>query len=214
MSELSYYFDRIAGEFNGYYTGHRPSIIQEIGYRVFRSPGLKKRFADTAKIVGECKDVKILDVGCGPGIYTLYFAQNGARVTAVDISQNMIELARKNLSKAGVENVKLISGDFLKYEFRDIFDYTLAIGVFDYISRYKRDTYFDKLRRITRKKIIATFPKMFVFQSPIRRTLFLIKNQPVFFYTSGMITNIAKKHSLKADFHNSGPIWTVEFTKI
>ena len=53
----------------------RFSLIQEIGYRIFRGPGLKKRFIDTTKIVGECKDAKILDVGCGPGIYAQYFAK-------------------------------------------------------------------------------------------------------------------------------------------
>lgn len=212
MSDLAYYFDRIADEFNGYYTGKRPSIIQEIGYRIFRGPGLKKRFANAVKIIGECRDAKILDVGCGPGIYTLYFAKKRARVTAIDISPNMVELARKNLSNQGIEGVKLITGDFLKHEFSDTFDFSLAIGVFDYISRDQRNEYFDKLKQITRKKIIATFPRIFVFQAPIRRLLFFIKRQPVFFYTKRTIIDICNKHSLRANFHNSGPIWTVEFT--
>lgn len=213
MNELAYYFDRIADEFNGYYTGRRPSLIQEIGYRLFRGPGLKKRFADTVRIVGECKDAVILDVGCGPGIYAQYFAKKGAKVTAIDISQNMIELARRNLSKEGIANVRLIREDFLQHEVTDLFDYALVIGIFDYVNKPERDVYFDKLKRITTKKIIATFPKMFVFQTPIRRILFLIKRQPVFFYTKIMIMDMAKRHGLDANFYNSGPIWTVEFIK-
>lgn len=214
MSALVYYFDRIADEFNGYYTGKRPSIIQEIGYRIFRGPGLKRRFADTVKIVGECNDVEILDVGCGPGIYTLYFAKNGARVTAIDISPNMVELAKRNLSNQGIKGVNLITDNFLQHEFGDTFDFSLAIGVFDYINKDQRNEYFDKLKQITRKKIIATFPKRFVFQAPIRRALFFIKRQPLFFYTKGMITEISRRHNLSVDFHNSGPIWTAEFRKI
>jgi ubiquinone/menaquinone biosynthesis C-methylase UbiE len=212
MSELAYYFDRIADEFNGYYTGRRPTLIQEAGYRLFRGPGLKKRFLHTTKIVGECKDAKILDVGCGPGIYAQYFAQKKARVTAIDMSQNMIELARRNLSKTGVRDVKLIRGDFLQYDFADTFDYSLAVGLFDYVGAFKRDAYFDKLKRITIKKVIATFPRMFVFQAPIRWILFFMKGQPVFFYTKRIIIDIAKRHNLKTNFYNSGPIWTVEFT--
>ncbi len=213
MSELSYYFDRIADEFNGYYTGCRPSLVQEIGYRIFRRPGLEKRFSDTVKIVGGCKDVEILDVGCGPGIYAQYFSKNGAKVTAIDISQNMIKLARENLLRSGIENCKFILGDFLKHDFETKFDCVLAIGVFDYVNRHERDDYFYKLKSTAKKKIIATFPRRFVFQAPIRKTLFLIKDQPVFFYTKKMIVNIGKRHDLKVYFHDSGPIWTVEFIK-
>lgn len=214
MNDLAYYFDRIASEFNGYYTGQRPSLIQEIGYRIFRGPGLKKRFSDTIKIIGECKGAKILDVGCGPGVYALYFAKNGATVTGIDISQNMIDLARRSLLNSGIKNFNLILGNFLECELPDTFDYALVIGFFDYINKSKRDEYIDKLKRLAKKKIIATFPKRFVFQMPIRRALFLIKRQPVFFYTKGMIINMAKRHGLKACFHNSGPVWTVDFTKI
>lgn len=214
MSELAHYFDRIADEFNGYYTGRRPSLVQEIGYRVFRGPGLRRRFADTVRIVGECKDRKILDVGCGPCTYTQYFVEKKAEVTAIDVSRNMIELARKNLTKTGFGNARLILGDFLQHDFTEVFDYTLAIGFFDYIGIPERDAYFDKLKKITAKKIVATFPKRFTPQAPIRKLLFLIKKQPVFFYTKGMIKDLAQRHNLKVIFHNSGPIWTGEFIEI
>lgn len=213
MNGLVDYFDKIAEEFNGYYTSHRSSFIQEISYRIFRGPGLKKRFADTVKIIGGCNGAEILDVGCGPGVYTLYFAKKGAKVTGIDISRNMIELTRKRLLDAGVKDFNLILEDFLKYGFTHTFDYTLAIGFFDYVSKLKRDEYVNKLKRITKKKIIATFPKRFVFQTPIRKFLFLLKARQVFFYTKRMILDIAKRHNLKANFYNSGPIWTVEFTK-
>lgn len=213
MSDIAGYFDNIAHEFDGYYTGRRPSIIQEIGYRVFRGPGLKKRFCDTIKIVGDCRNQEILDVGCGPGVYTLYFAKNGVNVTAIDIAPKMIELAKLNLSNAGVKNYKVILGDFLKYEFTNLFDCTLAIGVFDYIEKGLRREYLDKLKRLARKKVIATFPKRFSPQAPIRRTMFFVKRQPLFFYTTKMITELAKECGLKAAFYNSGPIWTVEFQR-
>jgi SAM-dependent methyltransferase len=212
MSDIAYYFDKIADEFNGYYAGRRPSLIQEIGYRVFRGPGLRKRFADTVGILGECSGAEILDIGCGPGIYAQYFAKKGANMTAIDISKNMVELARGNLSQAGIKNFDIINGDFLAHDFKKEFDYTLAIGLFDYISKYKRDAYFDKLTKITRKSIVATFPKMFVFQMPVRKALFILKNQPVYFYTKGMIIKMADRHGLRPHFHDSGPIWTIEFT--
>ena len=213
MSEVGYYFDRIADEFNGYYTGQRPSFIQEIGYRVFRGPGLRKRFLDTTKIVGDCNGANILDIGCGPGVYAQYFSKKGAYITAVDVSQKMIELAKKNLSEAGVKDFKLLQGDFLKINFDNQFDYIIAIGVFDYVNRQDIDRYLDKMVRLARGKVIVTFPKMFVVQAPIRLMLFRFKMQPVYFYTKKIIKDLADRYGLKAFFHNSGPIWTVEFTK-
>ena len=213
MSDLAGYFDKIANEFNGYYTGRRPSLVQEIGYRVFRGPGLRKRFTATIKTVGECRNAEILDIGCGPGVYTLYFAKNDSRMTAIDISKNMIEITKKILLEAGIKDFKLVLGDFLEYDFKNSFDHTLLIGFFDYVDKTNRDKYFDKLQRITRKKIIATFPRKFVFQTPIRKTMFWLKKQPVFFYTAKDISDIAARHALRCHFHNSGPIWTVEFIK-
>jgi ubiquinone/menaquinone biosynthesis C-methylase UbiE len=44
----------------------------------------------------------LLDVGCGTGLVTMQMAQRGYRCHGVDISQQMIELARKNAAAAGV----------------------------------------------------------------------------------------------------------------
>ena len=46
---------------------------------------------------------RILDLGCGAGESSVYFAGHGARVDAVDISPEMIEVARKLAAKHGVK---------------------------------------------------------------------------------------------------------------
>ncbi len=40
--------------------------------------------------------LNILDLGCGPGLYTEIFAQSGHKVTGIDISQNSIDYATKS----------------------------------------------------------------------------------------------------------------------
>ena len=213
MSQLQYYFDKIAGEFNGYYTGRRPSVIQEIGYNIFRGPGLKRRFEDTVNIIGECNGQDILDVGCGPGVYVQYFAKKKANVVGIDISSKMIECARENLLKSRIKDFNLIVGDFMKYDFKENFDYSIAIGLFDYLDKTQRYKYLGKLKDITKKKILATFPKKFTPQAPIRKALFVIKGQPVYFYTKKRVFDMASFWNLKVVFHDSGPIWTAEFIK-
>ena len=65
-------------------------------------------------ITGYCKnhEIKILDLGCGPGIYTERLSKQGFQVTGMDISENSIEYAR---SQAGKNNLQIeyICQDYL-----------------------------------------------------------------------------------------------------
>ena len=43
------------------------------------------------------KGKRVLELGCGTGNYTEFFARTGARVQAIDISEDLLALARKKL---------------------------------------------------------------------------------------------------------------------
>jgi len=47
------------------------------------------------KHLGAVRGKTVLDVGCGTGLYSIRLSENGADVTAVDISSKMIEIARR-----------------------------------------------------------------------------------------------------------------------
>ena len=47
------------------------------------------------EFIGDLSGKTVLDVGCGEGYNTRLLARSGARMTGVDISQRMIELARQ-----------------------------------------------------------------------------------------------------------------------
>jgi len=55
---------------------------------------------DTQKEKGK---LNILDLGCGPGLYSEIFAQKGHHVTGVDISKNSIEYAQKSAQDNGLD---------------------------------------------------------------------------------------------------------------
>ncbi len=51
-----------------------------------------------------------LEIGCGTGDFTRLFSQSGASITAVDISEDLTSIARKNLSN--YPNVDVITSSF------------------------------------------------------------------------------------------------------
>lgn len=69
----------------------------------------------------------ILDLGCGPGIYTELFAQKGHQVTGVDISKNSIEYAG-NSAKEKALDIEYINADYLNIELqKEKYDLVLLI---------------------------------------------------------------------------------------
>lgn len=51
------------------------------------------------------KNYTFLDIGCGPGTFSLRFAPSFKNVYAFDFSSNMIEILDENAKKAGIENL-------------------------------------------------------------------------------------------------------------
>lgn len=81
------------------------------------------RLVETARVAaGE----RVLDVGCGSGTVAITAARQGARVTGLDITPRMLDLAREDAGIAGVE-VDWREGDAEKMPFDDAsFDVVLS----------------------------------------------------------------------------------------
>ncbi len=50
------------------------------------------------------KGKKVLEIGCGLGTDTINFARHGAQVTAVDLTEKSLELARQRAKVFGLED--------------------------------------------------------------------------------------------------------------
>lgn len=64
--------------------------------------------------ISDVTGLKILDVGCGVGTMSLYFAVNGAQVTGVDISPRAVQIAKAAAKDLGLKNVEFINGEVEK----------------------------------------------------------------------------------------------------
>ncbi len=63
-------------------------------------------------------DIKILDVGAGPGFISIILAEEGYNVTAFDFAHSMIEEAKKNAG-ALADKINFIQGDAMNLPFED-----------------------------------------------------------------------------------------------
>jgi ubiquinone/menaquinone biosynthesis C-methylase UbiE len=59
-------------------------------------------------VVGEVRGQSALDLGCGTGRHSVWLAEGGAAVTAVDLSEGMLAQARQ---KPGMDKVRFIQHD-------------------------------------------------------------------------------------------------------
>lgn len=90
----------------------------------------------TLSLLPEIEGKKILDAGCGPGIYSELLVKNGASITAIDASPKMVELAKRRLgATADVRQADLSKPlEFLESE---SFDVVLSPLVLDYVENWR-----------------------------------------------------------------------------
>jgi len=69
---------------------------------------------------------KILDLGCGPGLYAERLAKKGHYVTGVDFSKYSIDYAMKQRDK-NLSNIDYINENYLNLDFENRFDLVMMI---------------------------------------------------------------------------------------
>ena len=73
------------------------------------------------------KKLNILDLGCGPGLYTQILSEKGHNVTGVDFSEYSIQYARKEAKRKKL-NIGYINKDYLKLDLKEnTFDLIILI---------------------------------------------------------------------------------------
>jgi ubiquinone/menaquinone biosynthesis C-methylase UbiE len=90
---------------------------------------------------------RVLDAGCGTGIFTSDILASGARVVGLDISMPMLHLAGK---KGEGYPLHLIAGDMTQLPLADgVFDKTVSVTAIEFIEDAKAA--FQELSRVTKR---------------------------------------------------------------
>lgn len=96
----------------------------------FQPDLITQRMLDLA---GELQGKAVLECGCGRGLLTEFLARQGAIITAVDISDNMIDLAKNRLAKDSNTTFQVGALENLAFEPAS-FDLILGVDILHHLD--------------------------------------------------------------------------------
>jgi len=93
------------------------------------------RAAIVRELVQKSEGLSIFDFGCGDGSLSLQFQHEASHITLVDLSDTMLQRAKKNILPHCADKVTLIKGDFARLTEASPADLVLCIGVLAHVER-------------------------------------------------------------------------------
>lgn len=104
-----------------------------------------------ADLVKPEKGENLLDVGCGTGYFSFHFHQLGLKVTGLDSSEDMLDVARSKIE--GKRGIEFISGEATNLPSPDnSFDIVTLITSLGFIKEANKAV--EEAFRVARKKVI------------------------------------------------------------
>lgn len=157
IDRTSQFFDAYAADFDSIY-GNDNRALEKIVNRLFRRSMLvryEKTLAGCQPIAGR----SVIDIGCGPGHYSIALARAGAgNVLGLDFAEGMLKIARERAAALGAsQHCAFVLGDFLTYPIPEPFDYAIVMGFMDYVADPRRIV--DRVLEVVRRRAFFSFPK-------------------------------------------------------
>ena len=142
-----------ATHFDSYYDNLSP-----INY--IRRKGIEFRIQTSLRLIPKGK--KVLDIGCGSGRLDIELAKRGAEVWGIDISKEVLAIAKLNADKSGVK-INFLEGDICDMAIPQA-DIWVGLGLIEYMP-YPLAV-FNKLRHIP--NLIFSVPIAMSWEIPFR----------------------------------------------
>lgn len=130
-------FDNEAKNYDQWYTTKMGNFVDKVetecAFKLFKGNGIKK----------------VLDVGCGTGNFSIKLAKMGYDVTGVDISDEMLKIAKKKAKKERL-NIEFYNMDIYDLSFpSNYFDAVFSMAAFEFIQYPEKAI--NELFRVTKK---------------------------------------------------------------
>ena len=168
--------------------------LGSLGLRILGLPhvGVRERARIIMKELCLNGKHKILDAGCGIGLYSLELAKRGYNITGIEIEKDKIETARTIARRAGI-NIKFLKDDLTNFKIKDKFDLIICSDVLEHIKEDKK--VIKNLSKILKKsgKLVITVPKITRFSKNI-----------INYKKFGHVRSGYKKEGLKKELEKNG----------
>ena len=82
--------------------------------------------------------MKVLDIGCGTGRWSVQLAKMGAIVTGIDISKKMIKLAKERADKNQIHDISFLNQKIEDLDYSNYFDVAISVTVLQHITDEER----------------------------------------------------------------------------
>jgi 2-polyprenyl-3-methyl-5-hydroxy-6-metoxy-1,4-benzoquinol methylase len=135
-------------------TGRLADIIQAYDSPIVRAycwgrfQILRLRFLDE---IGQYlpRQGSILDIGCGFGLFSLYFAHQhpDRQVHGFDLNPKRIDMARRAAEKLGLKNVSFHAEDATKWRGTETFDSAYMIDIVHHVPRASAESLLEEVRK-------------------------------------------------------------------
>lgn len=104
-----------------HYWNHRYSGYSKVNQKELEGIQRERWKEQFKRLLPENQNLKILDIGTGPGFFTIILEELGYKnITGIDVSEKMIEVAKENIQKYGKKDssIQLIQMDAQKLELK------------------------------------------------------------------------------------------------
>lgn len=130
-------------------------------HRMINSLFRKSMLLRYNKTLEHCRQIAgktVLDIGCGPGLYSIALAKLGAsRVLGIDFSEKMTGIATEASIKASTASTcRFETVDFFTLSYDEKYDYIIVMGVMDYIEN--AEGFLAKATQMANERILLSFP--------------------------------------------------------
>ena len=139
----------------------------------------QRRAALIAETAGLGPQQRVLEIGCGTGLFTEMLAASGCRLTAMDLSLELLQKARQRNVPA--DRVDFIQGNFETYPFPGQYDAVIGSSVLHHLDMIKAAPILFRLIKPGGRLCFAE-PNMLNPQVFLERKLSFIR--PLFWYVS------------------------------
>ena len=193
-------------------------------YSTIIDPLLKNIRIYTLKFSGMKTGDKVLDVCCGTGDQAFHYAKSGIIATGIDLDPGMIEVAKKNKKKLGLNNISFQIADAqnlpLENEFFDCV--SISFGLHEK-ERMVRDKIISEMKRVVKRGGSLIFID---FQAPLPKSLYAYFIKAIEYFAGrnhyehfkdylgqGGLSEILKKNQLQIEKRNYTKNGIIEMIK-